>query len=175
MRRGSRWTGRICSARIAGFVAGILVFGGALGGCATVEQTTLATSALASGKSRIVLQRTNETLHGTTSATTKVNGKKVADVAAGATAVIDVTPGPLALSVESWSSPGQYSIPLEVRPGETVKVEIAPRQSTASAVLGPIGGLMDKDEKGNGGAFTVRQVANLDQLVPGASVPANTQ
>ncbi|MDO9384907.1 MAG: hypothetical protein Q7T86_18830 [Hyphomicrobiaceae bacterium] len=130
----------------------------------------MATSALAPGKARIVLERTNETLHATTPATAKVNGTKVADVAAGATAVVDVVPGPVALSVESWSYPGQYSLPLEVRPGETVKVEIAPRQSKA-AVLGPIGGLMDKDDKGNGGAFTVRRVANLDGTTPPAAIP----
>jgi hypothetical protein len=122
---------------------------------------------LAPGKARIVLQRTNETLHATTSATAKVNGTKVADVAVGSTAVVDVVPGPVALSVESWSYPGQYSIPLEVRAGETVKVEISPRQSKAAGVLGPIGGLVDKEENGNGGAFTVRQVANLDAATTG--------
>jgi hypothetical protein len=33
---------------------------------------------------------------------------------------------------------------------------------------------MDKDEKGNGGAFTVRQVANLDRAASPAIVPAAT-
>lgn len=140
------------------------------GGCSTLDHGQLATSALAPGKARIVMQRTNEQLHATTPATAKVNGAKVADVAAGATAIVDVVPGPLALSVESWSYPGQYSIPLQVAAGETVKVEIAPRPSSTAGVLGPLGGFLDKDEQGNGGAFTVRQVANLD--VPGAQSTA---
>lgn len=173
MRLGLRWARTaVLGSRVA-IGLSCVVCAAASAGCASVEQSTMATSALAPGKARIVLERTNETLHATTPATAKVNGTKVADVAAGATAVIDVVPGPVALSVESWSYPGQYSIPLEVRPGETVKVEIAPRQSKA-AVLGPIGGLMDKDEKGNGGAFTVRQVANLDRTASPAIVPAAT-
>lgn len=171
MGLAGNWLGRVA---LGGRVCGLLAVAAAAalsGGCATIEQGQLATSALAPGKARIVLQRTNETLHATTPATAKINGDKVADVAAGSTAVVDVAPGQVSLSVESWSSPGKYSIPLTIQPGETVKVEIAPRQSAASAVLGPIGGLMDKDEQGNGGAFTVRQVANLDQPIPAANVP----
>lgn len=153
-------------------VGGIL-----LGGCSSIDQSQMATSALAPGKARIVLQRTNETLHATTPATAKVNGTKVADVAVGSSTAIDVVPGPLTLSVESWSYPGAYTIPLEARAGETLKVEIAPRPSKTAGVLGPIGGFMDKDENGNGGAFTVRPVANLDASavqVP-AATPAVTQ
>lgn len=127
------------------------------------------TSALPAGKGRVVLMRTNETLYATAPATAKINGTKVADVAAGATQVVDVVPGASQLSVETWAYPGSYTIPIDVRAGETVKVEIAPRPPQgASAMLGPIGGLVDKDEKGNGGAFTARQLANLD-AVPDAS------
>lgn len=167
-----RWLGGVLPGN-RGRSIGIIACAALAGGCASIESNGTATSALAPGRARIVLQRTNETLHATTPATAKVNGAKVADVAAGATAIVDVVPGPVALSVESWSYPGQYSIPLEVRAGETVKVEIAPRPSKA-AVLGPIGGLMDKDENGNGGAFTVRQVANLDAATTGTS-PSKTQ
>lgn len=140
-------------------------------GCSSIDHSQIATSALAPGKARVVLQRTNEQLHATTPATAKINGTKVADVPAGGTAVVDVAPGALALSVESWSYPGQYSIPLQVHAGETVKVEIAPRPSSTGGVLGPIGGLLDKDDNGNGGAFTARQVANLDMP---AAMPAPT-
>ncbi len=167
-----RWGSVLLGPR--GCCIGIMAYAALSGGCASVGQNSIATSALAPGKARIVLQRTNETLHATTPATAKVNGTKVADVAAGGIAVVDVVPGPVALSVESWSYPGRYSIPLEVRAGETVKVEIAPRLSKPSVVLGPIGGLVDKEENGNGGAFTVRQVANLDAVTSGVP-PAKTQ
>lgn len=149
---------------------------GWLGGCASFDQETV-TSALAPGKARVILARTNETLHATTPATTKVNGSKVADVPVGATQVVDIAPGASQLTVEAWAYPGSYTIPLEVRAGETVKVEISPRPAQgASAMLGPIGGLVDKDDKGNGGAFTARQVAHLD-IAPaanGASPPGAT-
>lgn len=143
------------------------------GGCSTMDQGQLATSALAAGKARLVLQRTNEQLHATTPATAKINDTKVADVAAGGTAIVDVAPGALTLSVESWSYPGRYSIPLQVQAGETVKVEIAPRKSSTSGVLGPIGGFLDKEENGNGGAFTARQVATLNMPAATPAVPTN--
>jgi hypothetical protein len=147
------------------------VVAGMTGACSTMDHDRMSTSALAPGKARIVMQRTNEQMHATTPATAKINGTKVAEVAAGATAVVDVAPGPVALSVESWSYPGQYAIPLEVRAGETVRVEIAPRPSSTAGLLGPIGGMIDKDENGNGGAFTVRQVANLE-IAPSTNAPA---
>lgn len=145
---------------------GVLAAAASMGGCSTMQPSQLATSALAPGKARIVLNRTNETLHATAHATAKVNGTKVADVAAGQTAVIDVAPGALQLSVEAWSYPGSYTIPLTIHEGETVKVEIAPRPSKTAGILGPIGGLMDKDENGNGGAFQAKQVANIDAAAP---------
>ena len=147
---------------------GVLLAALLLGGCATAGPSQLATSALPLGKGRIVMQRTNETLNATLPATAKVNGMKVAEVGAGETAVVDVAPGQVALSVEAWMYPGQFSLPLDVRPGEVVKVEIAPRESSGG-VLGAIGGMMEKDENGNGGAFSVRQVANLDSAGPGGA------
>lgn len=157
-------------------VLAAVVCGTLLGGCSTIEPgQQLATSALAPGKARILIQRTNETLNATTPATAKINGMKVADVPAGGSVAIDVVPGPVSFSVESWSYPGQYAIPLEVRSGETLRVEIAPRQSKTAGVLGPIGGFIDKDENGNGGAFTVRQVPNLEAASAPGGVPAATQ
>lgn len=154
------------------FSIGVLVTAASMGGCSTMQPSQLATSALAPGKARIVLNRTNETLHATSPATAKVNGTKVADVTAGQTAIVDVAPGALQLTVEAWSYPGSYSIPLTVREGETVKVEIAPRPSKSAGILGPIGGFMDKDENGNGGAFQAKQVANIDMAAPLGVPPA---
>lgn len=138
----------------------------ALAGCAgAAMDDAVMTSALPAGKGRVILERTNETLHATSPATAKINGVKVAEVLVGGAQVVDVTPGKADLTVEAWSYPGTYTIPLEVRAGETLKIEIAPRPAQgASAMLGPIGALVDKDENGNGGAFTARQVANLDAV-----------
>jgi hypothetical protein len=149
-------------------------------GCAGAggDRASLMTSALPAGKGRVVLERTNETLHAATPASTSINGSKVADVAPGARQVVDVAPGPAKLTVEAWSYPGSYTIPLDVRAGETLRIEIAPRPATGpSVVLGPIGGLVDKDDNGNGGAFTARQVANLDAkpgTPPGREPPSAT-
>jgi hypothetical protein len=154
-------------------VVGLVALG--TSACSTMQPSQLATSALMAGKARIVLQRTNETLHATSPATAKVNGTKVADVAAGQTAIVDVAPGPMEFTVEAWSYPGQYTIPLQVREGETIKVEIAPRPSKTAGILGPIGGFVDKDENGNGGAFTAKQVANLDGAAAPLNVPPATQ
>lgn len=175
MVRGAWLPGCGVGIRRISSVAVFLMLAVATSGCSTMQASQLATSALAPGKARLVLQRTNETLHATAAATAKVNGTKIADVAAGQTAIIDVAPGALELSVEAWSYPGAYTIPVQVREGETVKVEIAPRPSKSAGILGPIGGLMDKDENGNGGAFTARQVANLDGQALPAAVPPATQ
>lgn len=144
-----------------------------LAGCSTMTESRLATSALSPGKGRIILTRTNETLRATTLATAKVNGHKVADVAAGSTVAVDVPPGPLSLSVEAWNYPGHYAIPLQITAGQTLKVEISPREPAAAGVLGPIGGLMEANAQGKGGGFTVREVANLDAI--GANAPESGQ
>ena len=140
-----------------------------LAGCSTMNDSRLATSALSPGKGRIILTRTNETLRATTLATTKVNGHKVADVAAGGSVAVDVPPGPLSLSVEAWNYPGHYAIPLEINAGQTLKVEISPREPAAAGVLGPIGGVMEQNAQGKGGGFKVREVANLDAMGANAS------
>lgn len=172
MLLGAFWPCRGAGNRlVVGWMA--VLWGLAAGGCSTMQPSQLATATLMPGKARLVLQRTNETLHATAMATAKVNGTKVADVAAGQTAIVDVAPGPLSLSVDAWSYPGSYTIPVQVREGETVKVEIAPRPSKTAGILGPIGGFVDKDENGNGGAFTAKQVANIES-VP-AEIPPATQ
>lgn len=155
-----------CAVKGACGVLAVATLAGCAGGGAGGDGAGLVTSALPEGKGRIVLERTNETLHATAPATAKLNGATVASVDVGDTVIVDVPAGVGKLSVETWSYPGTFTIPVDVKPGETIKVEIAPRPGTgASAILGPIGAMVDKDEQGNGGAFTVRQLAYIDPRV----------
>ena len=139
-----------------------------LGGCAgpaaegeSLAATPLAAKAaqpLAAGKARIVLERSGTAMYSGVAATVTLNSQKVADIWAGASEVVDIAPGKAVLGVEAWSYPGTYRLEIDAKSGVVYRVAIAPRGESfgPSLILGPFGGLVDKDEKGNSGAFMMQ-------------------
>jgi len=163
------------------FAAALLAL--SLAGCAGTasEKEGLALGALpakaaqplAPGKARIVVQRTGEAMYSGVPATVKLNDEKVADLWAGGSEVIDISPGKKVLTVEAWSYPGTYRLELDAKAGTVYRVAIGPRAESfgPSLILGPLGGLVDKDEKGNTGAFTL-QLAGSE---PGGAAKADAK
>jgi hypothetical protein len=139
-----------------------------LGGCAgpAVESeglagsplTTKVAQPLAAGKARIVLERSGTAMYSGVPATVTIKDQKVADIWAGGGEVVDIAPGKTVLGVEAWSYPGTYRLEIDAKAGTVYRVAIAPRGESfgPSLILGPFGGLVDKDEKGNSGAFMMQ-------------------
>jgi hypothetical protein len=142
-----------------------------LGGCAgpaaegegpaAVPLASKTAQPLAAGKARIVLERSGTTLYSGVPATVSLNNQKVADLWAGGGEVVDVAPGKAELGVGAWTYTGTYRLEIDAKAGEVYRVAIAPRGESfgAGLILGPFGGLIDQDEKGNSGAFKMELAA----------------
>jgi hypothetical protein len=128
------------------------------GGMAAGPLPTNAARPLSVGKARISLERTSGVMYAGVAATVKLNDEKVADVWAGGNEIVDFAPGKAVLGVEAWSYPGVYRLELDAKAGMIYRVAIAPRGESfgPSLILGPLGGTVDKDDKGNSGAFKMQ-------------------
>jgi hypothetical protein len=121
--------------------------------------TELASSPVPPGKARLTITRTSDLLYMGAPATIKVNGKKAADLALGASTIIDIAPGQNVISASAWSYPGTFSVKLAAKPGQRYGVEVAPRSdSFVPAMLAPVGGIIDASINENAGAFQLRFV-----------------
>ena len=172
-RAGNRRGGLAAALLLA---AGLAWLGGCAGtgaeneGLAASSLTTKAAQPLAAGKARIVLERSGTPMYSGVAASVTLNDKKVADIWAGAGEVVDIAPGKAMLGVEAWSYPGIYRLEIDAKAGKVYRVAIGPRGESfgPSLILGPLGGLVDKDEKGNSGAFML-------QLAPEETVKAQAK
>lgn len=151
---------RALDVRYSAIAAAVLL---SLTGCATtseVETAALAKTPVAPGKARVTIKRTDEILYAGAPATIALNGKEVADIAVGGTAIVDVPAGSNVLAASAWSYPGTYSLKLDAVAGHAYALEVAPRASSfGPSLFGPVGALIDSSaNNGNAGAFEMRVV-----------------
>ena len=126
---------------------------------ATASAPQVSTPAPA-GKVRLALNRVQGVLYAGAPATVKVNGQKVADLWAGNSSVVDISPGKNAVTVEAWSYPGTWTIDLDAKPGQSYAIEVSPRsESYVPSLFGAVGGAMDSNANKNAGAFQMRLVS----------------
>ncbi len=147
-----------CAGDDAGAPSAQLTTTGAL---PATTQTQAANQAPVAGQARLTISRVSGVLYAGAPATVKVNGQTVADIWAGSATVVPVPAGRVKVSVEAWSSPGAYTVDLDVKEGAGYALEIAPRQESflPGALLGPIGALIDaSNNEGKSGPFRLRVV-----------------
>jgi hypothetical protein len=133
----------------------------ALAGCASadaVDTAALAKTPIAAGKARVTITRVSALQYAAAPATITLNGQKVASVASGDTAIIDVPAGANVLAASAWSYPGEFFVKLNAVPGKNYALEISPRAGSLgpSILLGPIGGMIDAGANENAGAFEMK-------------------
>lgn len=96
----------------------------ALAGCAStdaVETAALAKAPIATGKARVTITRVSTLQYAAAPATITLNGQKVASVANGGTAVVDVPAGANVLAASAWSYPGEYKVKLNAEPARPTR------------------------------------------------------
>lgn len=140
--------------------AGVVLAGVVLAGCGSTGASNLelATADVPANKARLTITRTSDILYMGVPATIKVNGKKVASLALGASTIVDIAPGSNVISADAWSYPGTFSVKLEAKAGQRYALEVAPRGDSflPGALLGPFGGAIDASVNENAGAFQLR-------------------
>jgi hypothetical protein len=141
----------------------VLAIAAMLAGCSSSmsaeETAALAKSPLVAGKARVTITRPSAVMYVGVPATITLDGQKVADVASGGSAVVDVPAGAHVLAAHAWSYPGEYSVRLKAIAGQTYALEVAPRgDSFAPSLFGVAGGLIDTGVNGNAGAFQMRML-----------------
>lgn len=148
-----------------------------LAGCGSgsdLATASLAAGPLAAGKARVTITRPSTIVYAAAPATITLNGQKVADVAVGSSAVIDVPAGPNILAASAWSYPGTFSVKLNARAGATYALTVEPRGDSLlpGALLGPIGGAIDASVNENAGAFQLALVSGSGNDATAAPAPA---
>ncbi|MEQ8825199.1 MAG: hypothetical protein RIC14_12580 [Filomicrobium sp.] len=136
-----------------------------LAGCAGgAGDTNLVTGAIPEGQARVSVTRPSSIVYAGAPATITVNGKKAADVWAGATSSFNVPSGSVVIAASAWSYPGEFKINLNAVPGKTYKLVVEPRSNSLlpGAALGPIGGVIDASVNENAGAFQLRVIKSGD-------------
>ncbi len=133
---------------------------------------------LAAGKARVTINRPSTIVYAAAPATITLNGQKVADIAVGSSAVIDVPAGANVLAASAWSYPGSFSIKLNAKSGANYALTVEPRGDSLlpGALLGPIGGAIDASINENAGAFqlTVTSIAGEGSAAPGKPATAKS-
>lgn len=123
--------------------------------------TELASSPVPPDKARLTIVRSEELLYMAVPATIEINGKKAADLANGASTIIDIAPGDNVISASAWSYPGTFSVKLAAKPGQRYAVKVEPRTESylTGATFGIVGGIIDASVNENAaGSFTLRLV-----------------
>jgi hypothetical protein len=154
--------------RLAALMSTLLLVGlTACGGGTDLQTASLQAGPLTAGKARVAITRVSGIMYSAAPATITVNGQKVADVAAGSSVVFDVAAGQNVIAASAWSYPGNFSVKLNAKAGQTYSLAVEPRTDSMlpGALLGPIGGPIDASVNENAGAFQLT-------LVPGAAAAA---
>ena len=135
-----------------------------LSGCGTTgsETASLTATPIPAGKARVTIQRSSSILYAGAPATITLNGAKVADIATGGQAVIDVPAGANTIAASAWSYPGEYKVKLDAKPGARYALAVEPRGDSVGPgiLLGPIGGAIDAASNENAGAFELKLVSS---------------
>ncbi len=131
------------------------------GGGGDLATASLQAGPLAAGKARVAITRPSSIVYAAAPATITLNGQKVADIAAGSSAVIDVPAGANVIAASAWSYPGSFSVKLNAKAGATYNLLVEPRGDSflPGALLGPIGGAIDASVNENAGAFQLTSAA----------------
>ena len=132
-----------------------------LAGCRSTgtETAALALTPIPSGKARVTISRPSTLLYAGCPATITLGGLKVADVATGGKAVVDIPAGEAVLAASCWSYSGQFSVKLKAAAGQNYALEVAPRSgSFGPSLLGPIGAALEASVTENAGAFEMKVV-----------------
>ena len=144
---------------LAGPAAAVALIAMALAGCGSdgKETAALALTPVPSGKARITLTRASTIVYSGCPATIMLGTAKVADIANGGQAIIDVPAGENVLTASCWSYPGIFTVKFKAAAGQKYAFEVAPRDgSIGTAVLfGAIGGAIDASVNENSGAFQI--------------------
>ncbi len=127
-------------------------------GIAAAQETK--PTSIPAGKARLVLNRVAGIVFVAGAAIVKVNGQEVATLWADKSAVVDIAPGAVVVSVAAWASPGDVAADLKAKAGTTYYFEIAPRPERINflGTIGAIGQYIDAATKKNTGHFSIRQV-----------------
>jgi hypothetical protein len=149
--------GAVNGRRMIGFIRGAAV----LGALAVLAAACIGGEANAAtpGKATLVLKRVSAILYVGAPASVKVNGKSVASVASGGTETVEIAPGKSAVSVETWSYPGTWTVNINAKAGQTYTLEISPRgASYGPSLLGPLGAAIESNggKNKNTGAFEIK-------------------
>ena len=144
------------------------------GGGSDLQTASIAAGPLAPGKARVTITRPSSIVYAAAPATITLNGQKVADIAVGSSAVVDVPAGANVLAASAWSYPGSFSVKLDAKAGATYALSVEPRGDSLlpGALLGPIGGAIDASVNENAGAFQLTVVPGTSTGSPSPAVAA---
>ena len=104
------------------------------------------------GRATVAITRTDDFLFWSAPAAVEINGAKVASLGRGETYKGEIAPGPIAITVSTWSTPGSSSIRFPAVPGKTYRMTVGPRGKNFAASM--VGGLIGAAIEG-GGAFEI--------------------
>ena len=116
---------------------------------------------------QLVIKREQGFLYSGLSANININGQKVGSLAKGSTQSFYASTGRNFISVKAFGMPGESSISLNTKKGESYFFTISPRKETAwSGILGGIGSAIylavEADEK-VGGGFSLRLTSSTEE------------
>ena len=105
----------------------------------------------------MTITRPSTLLYAGCPASITLGGQKIADIASGGKAVVDIPVGEAVLAASCWSYSGQFSVKLKAAAGQNYALEVAPRSgSFGPSLLGPIGAALEASVTENAGAFEMK-------------------
>lgn len=108
--------------------------------CGTTTPLESQTKTQVASQGRIYFLRGNNYLGRGGAVEIKLNGQSVGNVANNSYFFVDRDAGAYKVTLEVPLTPGQYSLPVNVRAGSLTYIEVAPQTGNATAVL--VGGLV---------------------------------
>lgn len=106
----------------------------------------------APGQATISITRSSDLLYVAAPASVELNGTKVASLGRAETYTGRIAPGPVVVTVSTWSSPGASIHRFTAKPGKTYRFTVSPRGANMAA--GMVGGLLGQAIEGRG-AFEI--------------------
>lgn len=135
----------------------------AIAGCASndgLETAAFEKTAIAPGKARVTITRTDDFLFVGMGAAITLNGREVANLSAGGRTTFDMPSGSNEIAVSAWGHPGRYAVKVQAVAGQKYALEVAPRGATVAPTLlfGMVGSAIEASSSGEGkaGAFELR-------------------
>lgn len=105
----------------------------------------------------IIIKRSDDILFLGVPARVKINGEEVADLWRSETYDGKFPPGKTVISVDAWSTPGEFVMDMDTTPNKTYRLTIYPRGDhyTVLTLFGPLGALVNANLQKNTGPFAV--------------------